>query len=366
MNVEEIEKYIAISFINGLGDVNIKRLIDKFGSVDAILKSNPYSFKSIDGIGDKLAHMFFSNIEKCLQKAKKIVGNIDFKEIDFLAYGKDNYPLQLNNFENTPVCFFTKGNFCFKNKRKFVSIVGTRKMTEYGRSFIEKLVKHLSGYNCVIVSGLANGVDEYAHRIALRENLDTIAVLGNGINNIYPYNNIKLSKEIINKGCLMSEFLLDEKPLKENFPKRNRTIAAISDCTIVIESNAKGGSIITANLANDYNKDVFALIGNINSPCSIGCNNLVKYNLANAITEPQDVSRIMCWNYDTKKIDIKKNLNLSVEQKNIFDIISNQQKIHFDKLLITSKLKTNDLSMILFELETEELIKSNSSNYYYV
>lgn len=248
-----------------------------------------------------------------------------------------------------------KGNFDLSAGR-FISIVGTRNISGYGREFCEKLVEELAPYNPTIISGLAYGVDITAHKAAIENNLQTIAVVAHGLNQIYPKNHSSYANKILENGAILSEFNTDEIPDREHFPQRNRVIAGISKTTIVIEAAQKGGALITAELANDYNRDVFALPGRVGDYFSVGCNNLIKQNKAILLSSPSDLIAYLGWD-EPQKQSIQK--SLFVETTIEEDIIINsllKKDLELDELSIITDIPVYKVVTILLSLELKGLV----------
>jgi DNA processing protein len=279
----------------------------------------------------------------------------------------NDYPKTLYNCPDAPCVLFYKGKFDLINRTK-ISIIGTRRATSYGLNMCEKIVSQLkeTKMNPVIISGLAYGIDICAHKHALENKLDTVAVLGHGLNTIYPAAHKSYAKRIVENGCLLSEFSISNSFDSHNFVKRNRIIAGIPDAVIVIESARKGGSLITANIANTYSKDVFAFPGRSFDKCSAGCNFLIKTNQAHLIEDIADLKYIMGWNEKGIEEFVQPKLfdDFTIEEKKIIDIIKAKEKISIDILCSITKFSLNKLSSILLKLEFEGIIYSHPGKIY--
>jgi len=256
---------------------------------------------------------------------------------------------------------FYRGNADL-NAPKIIAVIGTRSNTDYAKQITEKLLKDLSSLNVTIVSGLAYGVDAIAHKAALKNNLPTIGVLAHGLDHIYPSEHTSLARDMVkNDGGLLTEFRRNTKPDKHNFPTRNRIVAGMSDATIVIETGLKGGSMITAELANSYNKDVFALPGKVTDPKSAGCNYLIKNNKAMLLTDTQEIIEIMGWE-EKKKSDSKKQrelfIELSPEEKLIVDILKQRESVHIDDINNHSGLSSSAVAGAILSLELQSVVLS--------
>ena len=268
---------IGLTLIRGIGDVNGKKLVAYCGSPEAIFKESTSALLKIPGIGKSTVNSIKS--QKVLDRAESEIEFINKFKIKPLFYTDPDYPARLLNCEDNPLMLYYKGN-ADVNSQRVIAIVGTRRATNYGKSRCEEIIDDLKNRNVLVVSGLAYGIDSCAHRSSLEFGMNTIGVLGHGLDRIYPAHNRKLAEKMINQGGLLTEFFSNTNPDRENFPKRNRIVAGMSDAVLVIESAEKGGALITADIANSYNRDVFAFPGNINSKYSEGCNRLIKSHKA--------------------------------------------------------------------------------------
>ena len=248
--------------------------------------------EKIEGIGKYLINSILST--DALTRAEQELKWIEQEGINHLFYADIKYPIRLKQCEDAPLNLFYKGNIDWEND-KFISIVGTRKATNFGKSFTDKLVKDLAVYNPVIVSGLAHGIDGAAHKAALKYGLKTIAVFAHGLDRVYPAAHANLAQTITTNGCLLSDYLSGTTPLPQNFASRNRIVAGLSDATIVVESAAKGGSLITADIANSYNREVFAVPGNPSEKNAKGCNYLIKSQQAILLESATDIIKGLNW-----------------------------------------------------------------------
>ncbi len=282
---------IATSFIPNAGPLTIKRWTAKLGSAEAIFKESSKSLALLMGSSRKSATF---NKEEVLDKAKLELEFVAKKKIKPLFYTHPDYPQRLKNCHDSPSLLFYKGTARL-NQHKVLGIVGTRNMTSYGAKLVKKLVEDLREMGVLVVSGLAYGVDITTHRECLKNNIETVAVLGHGLNKIYPSLHAQEAARMLQKGGLLTEFTTDSKPDRENFPKRNRIVAGICDAIIVVEAAAKGGALITADLANSYNRDVFAFPGRVNDIYSAGCNLFLKNHRAALIQSAKDLEYILGW-----------------------------------------------------------------------
>lgn len=354
----ELTFQISLTLVPGIGDVHAKALVNHFGNAASVFKAKKKDLEAIEGIGSV--------------RAKSIKEFTDFKtaedEIHFIEKykitplfitGKD-YPQRLLNCYDSPAMLYFKGNVHL-NASRIVAIVGTRNNDEYGKAVCEKIISDLAGKDVLIVSGLAFGIDSIAHKAALKNNLKTVGVLAHGLDRIYPGQNKLLAKQMIENGGLLTDFKSGTNPDKQNFPKRNRIVAGISDAIIIIESGLKGGSLITAELANGYNKDVFAVPGRISDIKNEGCHYLIKTNRAALLTSADDLLENLGWN-EQKKISPKKQrelfIELTGEEKIICDILQQQPQVHIDEIYIKSGLSSSAVAAALLTLEMQGVISS--------
>ena len=354
----ELQYQIALTLIPNIGDVHAKALINRFGNAASIFTANRKELQNMEGIGSIRADCIkkFNNFQRCEDEMKFI----EKYKITPLFLTDKNYPQRLLHCYDSPTLLYYRGNANL-NHSKIISIVGTRNYSEYGKLITEKLIAELEQENILIVSGLAFGIDTIAHKAALKNNLLTLGVLGHGLDRIYPIQNKTLAKQLITKGGLLTEFMSDTIPDKQNFPKRNRIVAGICDAVLVIESGIKGGSLITAELANSYNKDVFAIPGRLTDTKSDGCNHLIKTNKASLLTCAIDLLEIMNWT-ESKKISKKKQPELFIEltdnEKIIFDLLQKQESIQIDQLHFKSGLSSGLVAEALLSLEMQGIILS--------
>ncbi|MGB0886883.1 MAG: DNA-processing protein DprA [Vicingaceae bacterium] len=356
---EQLLYHIAITSIPNVGDITAKKLIAYCGSSEQVFKEKKSVLEKTPGIGAINAQKILTHKTEALAIAEEELVFIAKNNIVPLFYLNDNYPQRLRHCEDGPVLMYSKGNVDYNNQ-KVISIVGTRKATEYGKDFCNKIVEDLKPHKPLIVSGLAYGIDVCAHKAAIKNNLPTVGVLAHGLDRLYPAQHKNVANQMIENGALLSDFKSGTNPDRENFPKRNRIVAGISDLTIVVESSKKGGSLITAHIANDYNRDVFALPGRLGDSQSEGCNNLIKTNKAALIQSVKDLEYIMGW--ETKKKAQATQQQLFVEltpiQKTIAAIIAKHQKISVDELSLQAKLPMSKITTELLDMEFSGIVKT--------
>ena len=348
---------IALTLLPGVGDVLGKKLVAYCGGVEAIFKQKKEALEKIPGIGEKLVSSILNH--NVLQRAEEEIVFIEKHNITPLFYLDKNYPELLKNCEDNPLLLYYKGTASL-NVPRIVSIVGTRKATDYGKSVCEKLIKGLAEYNVLVLSGLAYGIDTCAHRAALDNHLNTVAVLGHGLDRIYPYLNRSLAAKMIGNGGLITEFMSGTTPDRENFPQRNRIIAGMADATVVIEAAKSGGALITADIANSYSRDVFAVPGRIDDTWSEGCNLLIRDNKAALIQDASDLAKFMGWenkNEKTKSIQPELFGNLSPDEEKIAGIMRVNGEMGIDEITIRSEMSMTMVAAALLNLEFKGMVR---------
>jgi DNA processing protein len=349
---------IALTLVPNIGDVHAKALVNIYGDAQSIFKAKKKELDVIEGIGTVRAKSIkdftdFSSSEEEIKFIEKY-------KITPLFINSENYPKRLLNCYDSPALLYYRGNADL-NSSKIISIVGTRNNSDYGKMVCEKFIEDLQAENVIVVSGLAFGIDTIAHKAALKNNLQTVAVLAHGLDRIYPQQNKTLAKQIIGQGGLLTDFISNTNPDKQNFPKRNRIVAGICDAVIVIESSKKGGSLITAELGNGYNKDVFAIPGRTNDLKSEGCNYLIQNNKAALINSADDFLEMMNWKSIPKPTASKQRelfIELSPDEKIVVDILQQQESIQIDELYFKSGLSSSAMATALLMLEMQNVVIS--------
>ncbi|KRD11393.1 DNA processing protein DprA [Flavobacterium sp. Root901] len=356
MSDQELFYLLALMKVDGVGDIIAKKLLTHCGNAESIFKSKPNQIAAIDGVGAVL----IKNIKDktVFEKANNELQFIKKNSIDISFFQDENYPERLKHCIDSPVLIFSGGNIDLKNK-KIISIVGTRQITSYGTEFCRKLIEDLAPLDPIIVSGFAYGVDIVAHQFAMEHNLQTIGVLAHGLNQIYPRTHKKYMAKMEENGGFITEFWSSSNPDKEKFVRRNRIVAGISEATIVIESADKGGSLITANLANDYNRDVFAVPGRVTDKYSQGCNDLIKTQKANLLTSAADLVYVLNWDIKKKPKTIQKQLftELEPEEQKIYDFLLKNGKELLDIIALECDFPIFKISGTLLNMELKGLIR---------
>lgn len=357
MTTSELYYTLALLQVEGVGDIVAKKLISHCGSAEKVFDTKKNKLLSIDGIGEILIkNLTDKNVFKLAQQ------EIDFVEqekIAFHSFLDEKYPERLKHCIDGPPIIFSSGNIDLCAKR-IISIVGTRKITNYGIEFCRKLIEDLAPLNPIIVSGFAYGVDILAHQVAMEQNLQTIGVLAHGLNQVYPKTHKKYISKMEQNGGFFTEFWSTSNPEKENFVKRNRIVAGMSEATIVIESADRGGSLITATLANDYNRDVFAVPGRITDKYSQGCNNLIKTQRAHLLSSAADLVYILNWeleNKNTKTIQKQLFVSLENEEQKVYDYLVQKGKELMDIIALECEFPIYQLSSILLNMELKGVVR---------
>lgn len=348
---------VALTMVPNIGSVQAKILLNHFTPKE-IFSSKASSLEKIDGIG-KVRAAGITHF-KDFTSAESEILFINKYNITPLFITDNLYPKRLLDCYDAPTLLYFKGNTDLDHS-KVVAIVGSRSHTEYGKTITEKLVQDLKSQDVLVVSGLAYGIDAIAHKAALQNNLPTIGVLAHGLDKMYPTEHTSLAKQMLLQGGLITEFRSKTKPDKHNFPNRNRIVAALSDAVIVVETDTKGGSMITAELANGYNKDVFAFPGKTTDKKSSGCNHLIKNNKAVLLTDAQQLILEMGWQKkETKSKSAVKELfiTLNEEEKIIYQLLKNNASLSIDELHFHSGMSSSSVAKATLSLEMQNIIQS--------
>ena len=359
MSSVDLTYEIGLTLLEGVGDILAKNLIAYCGSAEQVFKTGKTQLEKIPGIGTYTSNAILQS-KSVLERAEQEVQFIVDNNIKALFFTDDKFPQRLKNCNDSPVMLYYKGNADL-NTEKIVAVVGTRTPSPYGRQMAEKFISDLANSGCLIVSGLAYGIDVTAHKSSLDNGLNTVGVLAHGLDRIYPSVHSNYAEKMISQGGLLTEFMSDTNPDKENFPKRNRIVAGMCDALVVVESKRGGGSLITATIANSYNKDIFAFPGRAGEILSEGCNGLIKSNRASLIESTADLMYIMNWNQESKKktsTQIPLHLNLSSEEQIIVNAFINKPQLHVDEICYATNFPISKTSTHLLQLEFSNVIKS--------
>lgn len=361
--MEDLFYKIAVTMIPDVGAVTAKSLISYCGSPQAVFEERKQNLEKIPGIGPALAGNIVNH--EVFEAAERELNFIQQFGIKPLFYLDKDYPARLKNFHDGPALLYYRGNADL-NAYRTVAIIGTRKPTPKGVSITENLVEGLKQFNITTISGLAFGIDVAAHRKSLEVNIPTIGVLGHGLQKIYPAQHYDTASRMMENGGLLTEYCSFKKPDREHFPMRNRIVAGLCDALIVVESAKKGGSMITVNFANDYNKDVFAVPGRVGDENSKGCNLLIKSHRAALIESVEDLAYVMRW----EEMDAQKNIQrqmfneFSEPEKLIVNLLRESEELSVDTLAYQCGMANSELAGLLLNLEFKGAIRAVPGNRY--
>ncbi len=349
---------IALTQIPGVGGITARRLISYCGGVEAVFKERAAALKKIPGIGDQIAAAVCS--QSFFDRAAEEIRFIEREGIRPLFYQDAAYPARLKECEDSPLLLYVKGNADL-NHTRVVAVIGTRNITAYGKERCQTLVRDMQSLGAMVVSGLAYGVDGCAHETALQHGLPTVAVLGHGLDRVYPHLHQKLARNILREGgALVTDFISGTKPERENFPKRNRIIAGLCDAIVVVEAAITGGALITANIANTYNRDVFAFPGRVNDRYSQGCNKLIRINKAHLIEQVADLQYIMNWDAGNDNRNAQQAslfVSLTPEEKEVAAFLKANPGAGMDQIVSGVPYNLSKTSSILLSLEFKGVVK---------
>ncbi|MBW7913530.1 MAG: DNA-protecting protein DprA [Taibaiella sp.] len=362
-NSQELFYRIALTFVQEVGPITAKTLVEHYGTAEAIFKAPLKELKSLSGLGETRTKGFRD--EALFPRVEEELNYIQKHSVRVLWFWDDDYPHRLKNCTDAPVLLYYTGNANL-SPEKAVAVVGTRKYSDYGQRATEQLVEELKDMGITIISGLAHGIDTIAHKAALKHGLPTIGVVGHGLDKMYPAANRNLAKEMITNGGVLSEYPSGTPGDRAHFPMRNRIVAGLSDITVVVESDIKGGALITARVADSYNRDVAAFPGRIYDAKSSGCNELIRTNIASMITCADDLLELMNWKEAGKKKPVQKQLfiNLSPEEKTVYDVLGSKDMVHADELLHLCNMTSSQLASTLLMMEMQGLVKALPGKFY--
>jgi len=369
---ENLKLFYFLKSITSLGDVRIRRIAEKFNNLGHLFSSDLQTLKSIDGISEKTlrevesavnkSNVFEESYLKLLEKLKK-------SNIKVTTIFDENYPQNLKNIYDAPVILYYYGNMS-ESDRYSIGIVGTRTPSDYGRKVCRDLSKELANRGLPVVSGLAIGIDSIAHNSCLESGGITYAVLGSGVDNLYPPDNKHLYERIKETGAVISEFEIGSKAEKVNFPRRNRVVSGISLGTLIVESRIKGGSLITAEFALDQNRELFAVPGNITAKNSDGCNNLIKKGYAKLVSSVDDIisefniqiSDLV--NTKSNKIPDTEQKEMNVFEQKIYNALNDIEPTSIDKICELTELNISDCLVNLLTMEFKGLVSQLPGKYF--
>lgn len=357
LNTHLLQQQIAVSFLQGIGPIRARAILSKLPNIDSLFRYSLKELEDATGITRKLLRQM--NRDLALARAEKELHFIQKNQIQTYFFTEENYPRRLKQCEDAPILLYGRGNMDL-NPPRTVAVVGTRNATAYGKQTCEELIHALSDKNILVVSGMAYGIDICVHQLCVKHNVPTVGVLGHGLDRLYPAAHKVTAKKMLNNGGLLTEYIPGTMPDRENFPMRNRIVAGMCDATIVVESKHKGGSLITAELANDYSRDVFAVPGNIGQEFSQGCNQLISQSKAHLYLSPDYFLNWMEWKEQKKPKTAQRALflNLNDEERVVVDILQKEGEQHMDSLAVKSKNPISKTSVLLFQLEMNGWVKA--------
>ena len=357
MSDDKLLYQIGLTLIPGVGDVLGRKLVSLCGSAEAVFREPRHHLKKMPRIGELLA-VAVGNKE-ILQRAELEMLFIDRYRITPLFFLDKEYPHRLKHCLDSPLLLFYKGTADL-NANHVVGLVGTRRATEYGKNVTRELVRGLVLQQVLVVSGLAYGIDSCAHRFSLDFGLNTVGVLGHGLDMVYPWLHRPLAEKMLTQGGLITEFLSKTKPDRMNFPKRNRIIAGLCDAIIVVEAGRKGGALITADIANSYNRDVFAVPGRVTDPYSDGTNYLIRTNRAALVQKADDIEYLMGWKESTgivRQVQRKIFIEMTPDEEKIVVLLQENGQLGIDEICILAETPMSKVSASLLNLEFEGVVK---------
>ncbi len=346
---------IALTQVPNIGPIQSKLLLQQFATAEKVFQASAKALAAVENMT--------ANKVKAIKSFKDFQGPenevlfLDKYKIKTLCITDPEYPQRLLNCYDAPTLLFYKGNQDL-NASRIISIIGTRNNSDYGKMMTEKLVSELKDQNVVIVSGLAFGIDAISHKAALQNGIPTVGVLAHGLDTIYPGQHLSLAKEMVENGGLLTECFRHTKPDKHNFPRRNRIVAGMTDATIVIETAIKGGSMITAKLAFNYNRDVFAFPGKTNDTKSAGCNYLIQQNMAYLLSDAAYLLTTLGW--QKRKPGNKSQgelfVDLSENEQVIVKMLEQRESLHVDEIYLKSGLSSSSIASSILQLELQNII----------
>lgn len=353
--------YLSLSKVVGLGPISGQNLIKFAGSIEAVFDLSDEEIKALPFLKAKQKESLISKSHISL--AEKELKIAESKGIKLISIESEEYPYRLKQIPDAPLVLYSRGNVDL-NSLRTVAIVGTRAATPLGMDYCREIVEELGHYGATIISGMASGIDGCAHKLALKKSIPTIGVVAHGFQFRYPAANHHLFDEMEKDGMILTEYSHNVFASKENFPRRNRIVAALADAVVVVESKARGGSLITANIANDYNRDVFAVPGRLNDISFSGCNALIKAHKANLLQSVEDIAYILRWSSEKIKIKSPVVENLSELEKIIVNYLRVNDAAVFDDIAFHCGIQMNDLTSTLLNMEFAGLLKVFPGNKY--
>ncbi len=360
MDAQEVIAAIALTKIPGVGLLTAHALLKELGSAREVFANISLLAERVPAVSSRLTDAL-KNSSEAFRMAESEYAFAEKNRIHCLSYYDEAYPSRMRECSDAPLVLFCKG-VANLNSLRMVSMVGTRRATPYGQELCEAFVRELAALSpeIVIVSGLAYGIDIFSHRAALANTLSTVGVLAHGLDRIYPHSHRQTAVEMLENGALLTEFPSGTNPDRQNFVQRNRIVAGICDATVVVESAAKGGSLITAELAQGYGRDCFAFPGRVGDENSAGCNRLIATDAAQLITSAKDFVEAMGWGGKAPKKAVQQELfiELTPEERHVTDILSSAGEMQINALVVAANLPVHRLSALLFELEMKGVVRA--------
>lgn len=357
MDENELLYQVALTLVPNIGDVLGRELLQCIPNAQDIFKASFRQLSAIPGIGEFRARSIRQFCD--FRRAEEEIAFLRQQQIRPVFFTDKDYPKRLQHCYDAPLMLYYKGNADL-NRSRIIGIVGTRHCTAHGKACCEQLVHELIQDDVLIVSGLAYGIDICAHKAAIGAGIPTIGVVAHGLDRIYPPAHSSIARQMTVQGGLLTDFMSGTTPDKQNFPRRNRIVAGLSDAIIVVESGLKGGSLITAEIANSYSRDVFAFPGRTSDPKSEGCHFLIRKNKAALITNAADLREMMGWN--EKKISPSTQrelfLHLSGPEKQIVELFSVQPALHIDEIHFKSRLPASQMAAAILNLELQGVLRT--------
>jgi DNA processing protein len=364
---DRLKAELCFSRVPWLGPAHARALMERFGSPERVMMADRRELFEVRGMNQRLADAIrnappFSHYEKEAAKLRGLGART-------WLIGDADYPSRLSLCPDAPVLLFGKGELELERER-MVSIVGTRRISSYGKRICKELIEGLAGSDVVVVSGLAYGTDIRAHRAALEKGLSTIAVAGHGLDRVYPPDHVEELHEMCSDGGMVTEFPLGSLPERHHFPRRNRIIAGLTDCTVVVETDRKGGAMITADIAHSYEREVLAFPGRVDEEVSSGCHRLIKGHKAALIEGAEDLRYQMHWEAlekEEQKSDHQRQLfgeDLGEEERRIAEWVEEEGRISLDGLAVKADMPIGKLSPILLDLELKGVLHSLPGKFY--
>ena len=367
MNREECIACMALNLVPGIGSTGAKRLVDSMGSAVAVFENRKELSALLSGVGEQISEVL--DCPEAWERAKREYEFVEKNNLTCLTITDEAYPSRLRECDDAPIALFFKGNTNL-NALRIVSMVGTRHATDYGKTLCDTFVRDLQALcpDTLIVSGLAYGIDIHSHRAALNHSLPTVGVLAHGLDRIYPAVHRGTAVQMIANGGLLTEFLSETNPDRHNFVRRNRIVAGMADATIIVESAFKGGSLITADIAESYHRDCFAFPGRVGDELSLGCNQLIRDNKASLLLSAEDFVKAMGWNEgnNPKPQAVQRSLflDLTDDEQRIVNILQKQGDQQINTLVVEADIPIHKMSGLLFELEMKGVVKALAGGMY--